>query len=144
MKPEDMRFKWEYGFGPEGGVTLEELQKQVGPGWSKIIQEMAEDLFAMGWDGTVAQVKEKFGGLRFYVRFTGIPENLHRAAMAVESWHENQSYNYCEDCPPIKVGYRRRGEHGWIRTLCYECAVEKKFELKDFEKPKPKTDEPVR
>lgn len=57
-----------------------------------------------------AQVKEKFGGLRFYV--DGGDEYIHGAiAMA-----ETMSFRICEECG--KPGDRVGG--GWIRTLCDE------------------------
>lgn len=52
-------------FGRE--VTLEYLCRQVNAGWTDIIIRLVNDLFDMGWDGEVWQVKEKFGYLRFYV-----------------------------------------------------------------------------
>lgn len=54
------------------------------------------------------QVKEKFGGLRFYYR--GGDEYIR----GLVSFAESMSYRVCEDCgKPGTVGGR-----GWIRTLC--------------------------
>ena len=39
----------------------------VDNGWLKLIKELIEDLIKLGWDKQVTQVKEKFGGLRFYI-----------------------------------------------------------------------------
>lgn len=63
----------------------------------------------------IQQVKEKFGGLRFYMR--GGDETIHAYARFAES----MSVNICEECGA--PGTRRNT--GWIRTLCDEHAGEK-------------------
>lgn len=42
----------------------------VGDGWLPLIDQLVVDLKAMGWHGSVAQIKEKFGALRFYAEDT--------------------------------------------------------------------------
>jgi hypothetical protein len=69
--------------------------------------EKAEDLQVVA-----AQVKEKFGGLRFYIG-SGSPEIYAMIRMA-----EAISTRTCEDCG--SPGKTRPG--GWIRTLCDSCA----------------------
>ena len=58
-----------------------------------------------------AQVKEKFGGLRFYV------DNADDYTSGVIALAESMSYRTCEDCgvPGKQTG------RGWIRTLCDAC-----------------------
>ena len=48
-------------------MTAEEVATYVGPGWHSIVTRLIDDLFELGWDGKLLQIKEKFGGLRFYV-----------------------------------------------------------------------------
>jgi hypothetical protein len=68
------------------------------------------DLIALGWDKKLHQVKEKFGGLRFYVG--SATEAVHaRIAQA-----EGESYRTCDECG--KPGRLRGG--GWLRTRCDE------------------------
>lgn len=55
-----------------------------------------------------AQIKEKFGGLRFYMN-QETPEMSGAIRMA-----ENWSFHICEACG--QFGVKRTG--GWIRTLC--------------------------
>jgi hypothetical protein len=57
---------------------------------------------------TVAQIKEKFGGLRFYVH-GGSQDLWHRIDAA-----EQASYHICEKCGA--PGVLRSG--GWLKTLC--------------------------
>jgi methylphosphotriester-DNA--protein-cysteine methyltransferase len=59
----------------------------------------------------VAQVKEKFGSLRFYVD-NGNPE-----VYAAIQFAEAMSYRTCETCGA--PGRARVG--GWVRTLCDAC-----------------------
>ena len=60
-----------------------------------------------------SQVKEKFGGLRFYVEGASEPQH------AVISFAESLSYHICEKCGTTKnVGHTQQG---WISTLCEEC-----------------------
>ena len=58
-----------------------------------------------------SQVKEKFGGLRFYI--DGGTEWMHGAIHMAEA----MSYKICEDCGA--QGYKRQG--GLVRTLCDSC-----------------------
>lgn len=70
------------------------------------------------------QVKEKFGGLRFYVEGAS-PEQY-----AVISFVESLSYHVCEMCgSPNDVGHTE----GWISTLCEKCVGEEKDNWKKDE-----------
>ena len=97
-------------------ATLEQLQKEVGPGWSDLISRLVNKLFALGWDGSVLQCKEKFGGLRFYIGTVSqdVPieaaEGIEKLVRAAEA----ESYSICEECGA--PGVARIG--GWIKTLC--------------------------
>ncbi len=64
-----------------------------------------------------SQVKEKFGGLSFYVE-SATPEQY-----AVISFVESLSYKVCENCGSTKnIGHTK----GWITTLCEDCSVNSK------------------
>jgi len=54
------------------------------------------------------QIKEKFGGLRFY--YDGGDDHISGMVRMAESWADRT----CEECGG--PGYARRG--GWIKTLC--------------------------
>ena len=89
----------------------------VGPGWLGIIKRLIEDLIELGWDKEICQVKEKFGGLRFYIN-TGSEEIWNRIRLA-----ESASYITCEKCGELG---QLRG-NGWISTLCEAHAEGKKI-----------------
>lgn len=63
----------------------------------------------------VVQVKEKFGGLRFYT-YGG--DDLSRGAI----WFaESLSNTICEDCG----AQGKKNSEGWIVTLCDECRAKR-------------------
>ena len=80
----------------------------VGNGWLGLIKELIEEAIKLGWDRQVCQIKEKFGGLRFYIN--GAPDGVHKLIREAE----NKSYEICEVCG--EPGEMRKG--GWIVTLC--------------------------
>lgn len=88
----------------------------VGGGWCDIVNRLIDDLLAIGWDGQIYQVKEKFGGLRFYIG-EGTKEIFDRIDQA-----EEESERTCEQCG--KPGVLREG--GWLKTLCDEHAGDRK------------------
>ena len=84
---------------------------QVSLGWNLIIKNLIQDLIRLGWNKEVIQVKEKFGGLRFYIN-EGTDEIHQRIGEA-----ELESMKTCEITGrPGKL----RTDIGWYRTLCGE------------------------
>ena len=73
--------------------------------------EMTDEEFDAEHQVIAAQVKEKFGGLRFYV------DNCDDYVRGVIAMAESMSYRTCESCGDS--GHRRSG--GWVRTLCDKC-----------------------
>jgi len=88
---------------------------ECGDGWFEIIKELSAKLEPL--DVVALQVKEKFGGLRFYIG--AAPEEAFKYIDEAESL----SYKTCENCgaPDAKA----RGG-GWVRTLCEACADKRK------------------
>jgi hypothetical protein len=83
----------------------------VDQGWYPLIKDLIDDLIKLGWNKQVCQVKEKFGGLRFYIN-EGSEEIYKRIIQA-----ENDSYTICEVTgKPGKL----RNDLGWHTTLCDE------------------------
>lgn len=62
---------------------------------------------------TCTQIKEKFGGLRFYY------EGGDDFCVGIVRFIENHSYNICESCGTNQdIGYTE----GWISTVCRKCS----------------------
>ena len=71
----------------------------------------------------VAQIKEKFGGLRFY--YDGGDEHISGMVRIAESW----AGHTCETCGA--PGKSREG--GWIKTLCDAHEAERQQRRKEYE-----------
>lgn len=84
----------------------------VKPGWNRIVSDLLNDLFELGWDGRLFQLKEKFGCLRVYLGGQGSSEMYDRIEKA-----EIQSTKTCDQTGGPG---ERRYDLGWIRTLCDE------------------------
>lgn len=72
---------------------------------------------------TVAQIKEKFGGLRFY--YSGGDDEISGMVRMAEAWADHS----CETCGA--AGKSRDG--GWIKTLCDTHEAERQQRKKDYE-----------
>lgn len=109
----------------------------VGAGWWPIIESLCSNIQShIDWkqeqkekynrgEGckqvVVAQIKEKFGGLRFY--YDGGDDAIHGMVRMAESWADK----HCEECG--KPGKSRNT--GWIKTLCDEHAAEREARYKE-------------
>ena len=93
--------------------TLEDAQSCVGPGWGKLVEELW--VLCDQHNVDVFQIKEKFGGLRFYIG--PAPGIVHDATWAAISTSET----ICENCG--EPGEPR--PRGWIKTLCDACDAER-------------------
>ena len=85
----------------------------VGPGWLELVDKLSYLITTYsklsGITVEATQVKEKFGGLRFY--YDGGDDYTEQLV----SWAETLSYHICEECGSTRdIGYTK----GWIRTLC--------------------------
>lgn len=111
----------------------------VGEGWWPIIESLCNQIHHyVEWkqeqkekynrgegcpDVIVRQIKEKFGGLRFY--YDGGDDRVTGMVIMAESWADHS----CEKCG--KPGIRRSG--GWIRTLCDEHEAERQERMKNVQ-----------
>ena len=89
---------------------LADALAEVGPGWAKLVTKCYNACAENGVD--ISQIKEKFGGLRFYV--CSAPVHV----FDIIDTAEDESYSVCEQCG--KPG-QPRTDRGWIKTLCSDC-----------------------
>ena len=82
-----------------------------GVGWYKLIEKLCQDILKYDpqWEVRASQVKEKFGGLRFYIY------NGNDDVGRVVDKAEQESYKICEVCGS-HLGVKQT--KGWIITLC--------------------------
>lgn len=99
------------------------LGKNVGPGWLLVIEKLIEDLDASfpGWHAS--QIKEKFGGLRFYANPPEDLDDEERANFyALIDDAEQKASKLCEICGEpgdTKPGPEEAdAPYRWIKTLC--------------------------
>lgn len=78
-------------------------------GWFDLIYELSKKLKRLSPETEAVQVKEKFGGLRFYF------DNTTQEGANLIQKAEKMSYNICEMCG--KKG-KLRNDLPWIQTLC--------------------------
>lgn len=107
-----------------------------GPGWYPILEKLCANIQShIDWKNeqfekygreaavlqvVAVQIKEKFGGLRFY--YNGGDDNVRGMVRMAEAWADSS----CEDCGA--PGQRRNG--GWIRTLCDAHEAEQQTKIK--------------
>jgi len=100
----------------------------VGRGWEALIRELCqgiEDLLPAESDFKVAQVKEKFGGLRFYVEPNTLPEELNHEINKLISWIESRTFGACEQCGAPGEPKPGGSRYGWVKTFCKEHEAER-------------------
>lgn len=109
----------------------------VGPGWWPILETLCRQIHHhVKWkqeqkekygrgngcpNVTVAQIKEKFGGLRFY--YDGGDDVVNGMVRMAEAW----AAHTCEECG--QPGKPRHG--GWIQTLCDHHEAERQARYKE-------------
>ena len=111
---------------PYGGFCISE-------GWWPILEKLCSNIqHHINWKNkqsevvpqvVVEQIKEKFGGLRFY--YQGGDDYVSGLVSMAESWAGAS----CENCGA--PGKRREG--GWIKTLCDHHEAERQQRIKQYE-----------
>ena len=104
--------------GPEDerAKRLVQERAKVGDGWRKLINELDDQLSLLLGDYDVLQIKEQYGGLRFYILLTHRHADLNRIqALRAIADTERESLSTCEGCG--EDGYTDY-HAGWYKTLC--------------------------
>jgi len=121
MFDEELEKKYPLMFTKQyGGVAVSE-------GWYPIIESLCQNIQSHidFWNKNhenhpvveqvvVEQIKEKFGGLRFY--YQGGDDTIHGMVRMAEAWSERT----CEVCG--NPGKKRGSGGGWVHTACDEHA----------------------
>ena len=96
----------------------ENIYRECCKGWYPIIDQLIMDINKVDSSIGILQIKEKFGGLRFYV------DNHSEEVYNLISDAERKCWHTCEDCGSTK-NVTTAGS-GWLRTLCEECHNKRK------------------
>ncbi len=113
----------------EHAAALEAIMQRIPDGWGRwiscdagwypVIIELDRDLAALDPDYELHQVKEKFGGLRFYANSRNDNPEHREAFNARIRQAEQVCASTCETCgAPGKL----HDEFAWLRTLCDQHA----------------------
>ena len=107
-------FKAEKVFYPFEGFGIE-----CGDGWYDLLDKLCTEIEKhldknpeSKDDFSISQIKDKFGGLRFY--HNGGDEETERLIDNAEK----KSYKICESCG---LPAKQYSPYGWVVTLCKEC-----------------------
>lgn len=99
-------------------------------GWYELIYNLCKDLKEAGFDGHVDQIKEKFGGLRFYISYgDNTTDEVAKKCDKLIMYYEDSSIKTCETCGQDGEEVNLKG---WIKTLCGGCF--NKWKVKNSQK----------
>ena len=88
----------------------------VGKGWRPLVEKLIKDICLLDDTIEIFQIKEKFGGLRFYIG--AIEGSIFDKIYELINEAEKDSYNICEECG-TRDNVSTKGS--WILTLCDTC-----------------------
>lgn len=90
----------------------------VGKGWHNLVIDLHHQLKALVPDYELQQIKEKFGGLRYYTSFpNSVQQEKSDKFYALVEQYEAKSLGICELCG--QEGFLV-SNGGWFKTLCKE------------------------
>lgn len=92
---------------------------EIHDGWLWLVAQLHTDLIKIDPDYRIDQVKEKFGGLRYYVTLSCDKEKSDQCYELI-SKAEKDSFTICETCglPGKEL------DTGWLLTTCERCKKE--------------------
>jgi hypothetical protein len=90
----------------------------TGPGWLPLIKELDSKMSELDPNYRINQIKEKFGGLRYY--FSSSSNNAD-AMYDLEYEYEAKSFKICEYCGSEEDVTTEAGKGGWVKTFCKNC-----------------------
>lgn len=93
-------------------------------GWYPIITDLDRRLAAIDPGYELHQVKEKFGGLRYY--FCASDQSCHDDMRGLVTEAQERCVTTCETCG--KPGSLHTSRRAWVKTLCATCAAKDGFE----------------
>ena len=109
-------------------AAVEMLKKKIGPGywksidvdegWYQLVIDCDKELTQIDPNYQIAQIKQKFGGLRYY--FQSSSSNAYNAMEEVVRKYETIAAVTCESTG--EAGVLMRSKSGWYRTLNMEYA----------------------
>lgn len=97
----------------EGGLSH---SVDVGDGWLQIVDDLHACIIKVCPEYHIEQIKEKFGGLRYYVRLPEDKAIFMPVVQGLIEVAENKSFDTCEVCGEPGEPVSRKS--GWVKTVC--------------------------
>lgn len=91
----------------------------VGNGWHELVKDLEDQLSDLDLVWELFQIKEKFGGLRYYAVWISGTADAKENGQQFINEAETVSYELCEECGS-KPSAQRNDDGYWKRTLCEE------------------------
>lgn len=105
-------------------IPHDEAHKWVGPGWHELVKKLVADLEAINPNFNIEQVKEKFGGLRFYGYTTDADHyGWTDEQRELVDQAEEASFSICETCG--EPGTPSDDGAYWVKTNCEKHRAER-------------------
>ena len=95
-------------------------------GWYPLVTHIDAQLAQLDPEYELHQVKEKFGGLRYYAHTSSNDDETQSAFWALIDEAEKRSEITCERCGAAATPCRRGS---WFKTLCPRCAADLGYSL---------------
>ena len=116
---------WESEMYEKYPKTLKGLSYfEINEGWNELVEEITSKIEAINNKYSpssyirAAQIKQKFGGLRYYISIEDVEEQDVKYVYDIIAEAENKSFTICETCgSPTKVNKDRPY---YVKTLCDE------------------------
>ncbi len=111
------------------------FKKRIWPefdeGWHDLVDKLSAEIYEKydQWNNVsdlpyVAQMKEKFGGLRFYLEsdtfFMDEPDKYEELDKIIRKY-EGIAKKVCETCGKEGTLGKRKNSDYWLKTLCEDC-----------------------
>lgn len=105
-------------------------------GWYKLVIDTHKKLKYIDANYQIHQIKEKFGGLRYYYQSSFPYRSMQNEIMqAIVNNAEQAAERTCEICGTChyKAKVETKVRNYWFKTLCRDCATEQGYEIEDDE-----------
>jgi len=89
----------------------------VPEGWHDLVIELNNELESIDPNYTLHQVKEKFGGLRYYIDYAAIDDEKREQVIGIIDKYEIKSYKVCDVCGGSG---KQEVKKGYVRTRCQD------------------------
>ena len=103
-------------------------------GWYKIVVDTHNKLKYIDPNYEIHQIKEKFGGLRYYYKSSFPYGSMQDEIMeAIVNAAEEAALRTCEICgvDDHKSNVKTRVRKYWYKTLCLTCSIKEGYSIKD-------------